>query len=62
MLWLKIVVIVLAVATIVCGCYDFHLHLHNATRDEVLETTMLTLFLAVMATALGALESRLRRQ
>lgn len=62
MLWLKIIVIVLAIATVVCGCYDFHLHLHNATREEVLDVTMLTLFFAVLATALGALDSRLRRQ
>ena len=61
MLWLRVLVIMLAVAAVVCGCYDFHLHLHNATHDEVLQMTMLTMFFGVMATALGALESRLRR-
>ena len=60
--WLKIIVIVLAIAAVVCGCYDFHLHLHNASREEVLAATMLTLFFGVMATALGALESRLSRR
>jgi hypothetical protein len=60
MLWLKIIVILFAIAAVLCGCYDFHLHLHNANKQEVLDATMLTLFFGVMATALGALESRLR--
>jgi hypothetical protein len=62
MLWLRILVIVLASAAVVCGCYDFHLHLHSCTRDEVMEVSMLTLFFGLTATALAALDSRLRRQ
>jgi uncharacterized membrane protein len=62
MLWLRILVIVLAIAAIVCGGYDFHLHLHNCTRDKVMDVSMLTLFLGLTATALAALDSRLRRQ
>jgi hypothetical protein len=61
MLWLKIIVIILAIATVFCGCYDFHLHLHNATREEILTVTVLTLFFGMTAAALGALDSRLRR-
>ena len=60
--WLKIVVIVLAIAAVVCGCYSFHLHLHNASRGEVLAATMLTLFFGLLGTALGVVESRLRRR
>ena len=60
MIWLRIVVIILAVAAVVCGCYDFHLHLHNASHEEVIETTLLTLFFGALATGLGILENRLR--
>ena len=61
MLWLRILVIVLMIGAIVGIGYDFHLHLHNASREEILGATMLTLFFSVMATALAALDSRLRR-
>jgi len=62
MLWLRIIVIVLAIAAIICVGYDFHLHLHNASHEEVMAATMLTLFFGVAAAGLGALDSRLRRQ
>jgi hypothetical protein len=62
MLWLRILTIILAIGAVLCIGYDFHLHLHNASHEEVMDATMLTLFFAAMATALGALDSRLRRQ
>jgi hypothetical protein len=61
MLWLKVIVILLASATVVCGCYDFHLHLHNATHDEVMDATMLTLLFGAMTAGLGVLAGRYRR-
>jgi hypothetical protein len=62
MLWLRILTIVLATGAVLCIGYDFHLHLHNASHEEVMDATMLTLFFSLTATALGALDSRLRRQ
>jgi hypothetical protein len=62
MLWLRIIVILLAIATVACVCYDFHLHLHNATHDEVMDATALTLLFGAMTIALGVVENRMRRQ
>jgi ABC-type sulfate transport system permease component len=62
MLWFRVIVILLAIATVVCVGYDFHLHLHNATHDEVMDATMLTLLFGAMTTVLAVVESRYRRQ
>jgi hypothetical protein len=62
MIWLKSVVALLSLAAISFGVYDFHLHLNNGTREEVLQTTMLTLCFGVLAGALGILAAKLHQR
>ncbi len=59
MIWLRTVVWLLILAAIGCAAYGFHLHLHEATREEVLYATMLTLFFGILAGGLGLLVTKL---
>jgi hypothetical protein len=59
MIWLRTVVTLLTIAAICCAAYGFHLHLHEASREQILATTMLTLFFGILAGGLGLLVTKL---